>query len=108
MQVTFFEQWVTFYPTAEDCTRHHWLEDAHHPITITFAECFKQVSAVFTGSAIEVPRPIPAELGGGSDWEVFPFKAGEATHEMLVQSQAYRIWSNYIFSNYFQLKYSFQ
>lgn len=93
MKVSFFEQWVTFYPSQDDLERNSYLQQTG-PLTITVNQAMRALHCLMSDEGITTPVSDP--LGAGTEWQVYPFVAGEATHENIITDHARRAWANYL------------
>ena len=100
MKVSFFEQWVTFYPSQADVDRHIWGKATINPVTISITEALRGISAICTCEGIEVPVAIPHVLGGGVEIQKYPFQAGQVIHETIITDHAWKAWNNIYFLIY--------
>lgn len=93
MKVSFFENWVTFYPSQDDLERNSYLQQTG-PITITVNQAMRALYCLMSDDGIITPVSDP--LGAGTEWQTYPFVAGEAIHETIIADHARRAWANYL------------
>lgn len=93
MKVSFFEQWVTFYPSEQELRVNSYLGQSG-PVTITTGQALEALNCILRENGISLPLPVP--LGGGTEWQCYPFQAGQATHEMIITDHAARCWVNHL------------
>lgn len=96
MKVSFFEQWVTFYPSQADLERNSYLNQSA-PLTITVNQAMRALHCLMSDDGITTPVRGPLDIG--TEWQVYPFMAGEATHENIITDHALRAWQNFLFDN---------
>lgn len=93
MKVSFFEQWVTFYPSEQEISVHSYLGQSG-PVTITAGQALEALNCILRENGISLPVPVP--IGGGTEWQCYPFQAGQAIHEAIISDHAARCWINYL------------
>ena len=96
MKVSFFENWVTFYPSQDDLERNSYLNQSG-PLTITVNQAMRALHCLMSDEGITTP--VPGPLGIGTEWQTYPFTAGEAIHEAIIADHARRAWQNFLFDN---------
>ena len=92
MKVSFFEKWVTFYPSEHDLRSNSYC-DQSVLMTITIGEALAALNCMLLEDGIGLPISVP--IGSGTEWQCYQFKAGEATHEAIISDHATRCWINY-------------
>ena len=93
MKVSFYEQWVTFYPTEQELRVNSHLGQSG-PVTITIGEALVALNCILRENGISLPVPVP--FGGGTEWQCYPFQADQAIHEAIISDHASRCWVNYL------------
>lgn len=82
MQISYFQDWVTFYPSKGD------------PLTIKIAEAVGYLYPNFTPEGITIPDPLP-DFGGGVEMKVYPITMEGNIYEQMISDNAIRIFENY-------------
>lgn len=84
MQISFFQDWVTFYP-----------EDGEPPLSLKVSQALNYLMPSFTKEGIRMPNPIPAQFGGGCDFITYKINRDTNVFEEILAEHAKRVYSNY-------------
>jgi hypothetical protein len=83
MQISFFQEWVTFYPPKGD------------PLTIKLADAVGYLYPSFNQAGVSIPDPLPPSAGGGVETKTYKITTDGNIWEMMIVDNAKRIYDNY-------------
>lgn len=83
MQISFFQEWVTFYPPKGD------------PLTIKLADAIGYLYPSFNENGVSIPNPLPPSAGGGVETKIYKISMSGNIWEEMVTDNAKRIYDNY-------------
>jgi hypothetical protein len=84
MQISFFQEWVTFYPPKDQPV-----------LTIKLVDAISYLYPSFNENGISIPDPLPPSAGGGVETKTYKITMDGNIWEEMVTDNAKRIYDNY-------------